>query len=415
MHSRILEALTAALDELAARRLVVGFSGGRDSSVLLHALVKLQASSALAALHVNHGLHRDADDWQRHCESICRAWGVPLKVVRLGLVSGPNAEQRARKARYAAFSEHTCTGDCLLLAHHRDDQVETMLLRLMRGGATVGMAAMPRRRAIGRGELARPLLELPGTELQRYARDCELSWVDDPSNESEQFDRNYVRHRILPLLEQRWPGYRQVMARTAALMGDAARLMREISDEDMCTRLGVDGSLAIGDLHNLSELRQLNLLHGWLTSHEVLTPSRNRLRELVRQSKSGVDAQPCVLFGEVEIRRFRDALHVVRPHVGGTDEQMRWRPPERARWCGGTLWAQPVVGHGLLRDAVSELEVRARRGGERVSPSGRVTRPLKKLLQEAHVPPWLRFRLPLAHVGEALVVVPGVLVSEGWQ
>lgn len=415
MQSPVLEALKATLSQLAPRRLVVAFSGGRDSTVLLHGLVSLAPRGEVGALHVNHAMQPDADAWQRHCESICRDWGVPLKTVGVHVVSGPGAEQRAREARYAALAEHTCAGDCVLLAHHLDDQVETMLLRLMRGGATLGLAGMPRRRPLGGGELVRPLLDVTGAEILAHARAFDLSWVNDPSNESEHFDRNYLRHRVLPLLEQRWPGYRRVMARNSALMVEAAALMSEIADADMHARLGPDGALAIADLEGLSDLRQQNLLRGWLGVHGVQTPSRNRLRELVRQSGSRRDGQPCVRFGEVEIRRFRDALYVTRPYADHEAEPLRWQPPQRAAWCGGTLWARPVVGRGLRHDAALEFEVRRRHGGERLRPSGGRTRELKHVLQEARVPPWLRGRLPLVFAGETLVAVAGVCVGEGWQ
>lgn len=412
---RILETLGLAISECGSDRLVVAFSGGLDSSVLLHGLVSLDMPFELRAIHVNHGLHPDAAEWEAHCEATCRAWHVPLDVARLALTAGPSDEQRAREARYEAFAEHTLVGDCLLLAHHLDDQVETILLRLLRGAGSAGIAGMPRRRPLGQGELLRPLLELPRSALEGYAHDAGLAWVDDPSNESERFDRNYLRHRVLPVLAARWPGYRRVMARSSELMEDTAAIMREIADGDMRTRLGGEGTLCIGDLQRLSELRQLNLLHGWLASNGIRTPSRRRLRELARQCESGEDRMPCIRFGDVEIRRYRNALHVVRSYTANHEARLEWCPPQPARWCGGTLWAEPTTGGGLARAGFARLVVRARSGGERVRAAGRPTKPVKKLLQEAHVPPWLRFRLPLLHVGDELVAAPGVFIGEGWQ
>lgn len=416
MRSPILEPLRSALAEHRAGRSIVGFSGGLDSSVLMHGLVSLCPKTELRALHVNHGLDARADAWEAHCRRVCSAWAVPLDVVKLDLARGAGLEQRARDARYAAFAGRMRAGDRLLLAHHRDDQIETIFLRLMRGGGAVGVAGMPRQRRIGAAVLVRPLLDVSRAEIERYARDVGIEWVEDPSNESEHFDRNYIRHRLLPIVEARWPGYRQVMARSSALLEDAALLMREIAAEDMRGRLLDDGRLSVGDLDRLSELRQLNLLRGWLARHDVPTPSRNRLHELLRQCASGGDRGPCVRFGMREVRRYRDALHVVRPFEG-IDERptARWSPPDRLDWCGGALWAERCEGGGLRAEGLDSLDVRIRRQGERVRPSGRPTRPLKKLLQEACVPPWLRFRLPVLVVGDEAVAVPGVFVAEGWQ
>jgi len=244
----------------------------------------------LRAIHINHGLHPDAARWAQHCEAICQRWNVPFSTVELDLLRKLSAtadkpiagiEKAARDGRYAVFAAQLAPGEALLLAHHRDDQMETMLLRLLRGAGPKGLAGMPRTRAIGEGFLWRPLLEVDRTELLAYATTQKLRWIDDESNADQQFDRNYLRHAVLPLLETRWPGYRESWRKSATLQAEAAELLEALAESDL-QRLRVEAAneLPLAGVAELSPARRRNLLRHWLLSLNMPEPSWNTLQQL---------------------------------------------------------------------------------------------------------------------------------------
>jgi tRNA(Ile)-lysidine synthetase-like protein len=256
VEGSVLHAVDAALEHCAAQfdragRLYVGFSGGLDSTVLLHALVHARAKhwrGRTVALHANHGLHASAQDWQRHCDACCRGLDVPLRSSELAIeVLGAGTEAAARTARYAWFDQHLEHGDLLLLAHHQDDQAETLLLRLLRGAGPEGLAGMPAQRDIGAGRLLRPLLSLPRQVLEDYARLHALEWVEDPSNASSDYDRNFLRREVLPLLEKRWPGYRRTFSRAATQLTAMAE-QQPVAALQVCTSVVGDPGFLLAEL-----------------------------------------------------------------------------------------------------------------------------------------------------------------------
>ena len=213
---------------------VVGFSGGADSSALLFALTELagQLDTPVSAVHINHGIHKDADVWQEHCQNFCQQHSVPLRCIAVHPTKsgGQGLEAEARHLRYEAISALLATGDCLLTAHHRDDQTETVLLNLMRGSGIDGLSAMPEHRPLGAGSLQRPLLDFQNSELRRYLEDNNLSWLEDPSNQLLNHDRNFMRHEVIPLLESRWPGLNHRLGLTRVTMAESRTLLEPLAD-----------------------------------------------------------------------------------------------------------------------------------------------------------------------------------------
>ena len=252
----------------------VAFSGGLDSSVLLHLLAELarrEAVPALSAIHVQHGLQPVAAAWPEHCRQFCAALGIPLQVVAVQVVAQASVEQAARQARYAAFAEHLQPGAVLFSAQHRDDQAETLLFRLLRGAGVRGLAAMPGQRPLGRGTLLRPLLDCSRAELQGYAEAHGLSWIEDPSNADTRFSRNFLRQRVMPLLAERWPQASVALARSAAHLSEAEQLLGELARMDLQAARGEPlfpwlalPSLELSLVMQLSDARQRNLLRHWL-------------------------------------------------------------------------------------------------------------------------------------------------------
>jgi len=412
----------------------VALSGGVDSVVLLAALVDLRRSRKrwrdvpLRALHVHHGLRPAADDWARHCRTLCRELGVPLQVRRVRVASGTGAslEAEARRARYAALERGLRRDEWLLTAHHVDDQLETMLLQWMRGAGVAGLAAMPQRAAFARGWLMRPLLSMSRDELLLLARAQRLAWVEDDSNVDERFERNYVRARVLPILRARWPAAARVAARSAGHLGEAKELLEEIAALDVAGLCAPGGAVELSKLASLSIARQRNALRHWLTARGLTMPDTVHLERIrVELSAARTDAQPLVRWAGGEVRRFRGRLYAftaaqsaalaLRPHeaqrallqpsLQPSLKLWDWRRRKRFELAENRgvlrLVADP---HGNIDGAKlpAKLWVGLRAGGEkiRIVASG-PHRAVKELLRNAAVPPWERERLPLLHAQPA--------------
>jgi tRNA(Ile)-lysidine synthase len=402
----------------------VAYSGGVDSHVLLHALAAVRARlpAALGAVHVNHGLHAAAADWGRHCDDVCRRLDVPLvELYADGRPDqGESPEAAARRARYTALRAWLTAGHGLLTAQHEDDQAETLLLQLLRGSGVRGLAAMPAVTPLGAGLLLRPLLEENRRTLLAYARANVLQWSEDPSNQDDRLDRNFLRHRILPELRRRWPALSDTVARSARHCAEAAVLLEQLASGDLrvCAGTRAD-TLVVTALRALSPGRQRNVLRHWLQARCGTPPSTAVLARIRHDMlASRADAGPCVRWSGFELRRYREHLFLL-PQRGARD------PDRRLSWSlegalelpdgGGILRVKHTVGNGLRAAALGPngVQVGYRQGGERCRPAGHGHhRRLKKLFQEAGVPPWERTHIPLIFVENQLAAVVGYWVCE---
>ena len=388
----------------------IGYSGGLDSTVLLHLLHRWSLRNTappLRALHVNHGMQSSADTWAAHCADNCAALAVPLETHTVSVSGG---EAGARAARYAVFETCLCEGGVLFLAHHLDDQVETFFLRLMRGAGVAGLAGMPECRALGGGVLARPLLDTPRSEIQRYAQRQRLSYVDDPSNANTAIDRNFLRAEVLPRLGSRWPGYRRAVARAGAHMACADSMLRDALGvpDSVISVTGEPGcpleALTVQDCDVAAQrLRQ------WLKLQDCEAPGSASLREFVRQlAASSTDAAPRLDAGSYVLQRYRDAVYRLPPlHEAPPVGSKSLRLGQRLNIAGvGELALVPATSHGLALYAADTPHVAWRSGGERVRLAHRDTSvTLKALLQARQVPPWWRKSVPLLYLGEELLSV----------
>lgn len=405
-----------------ASRYLVAYSGGVDSHVLLHALAQLRDAGArvsLAAVHINHGLHADASAWAQHCARVCTDLQVPLvmRAVHAHADAGESPEDAARHARYAALLQALKPSDVLLTAHHQDDQAETLLLQLLRGAGPRGLAAMPGIAPLGEGWLARPLLSVPRAMLRAYADEHQLRWIDDPSNSDTRFDRNYLRAEILPNLKQRWPAATATLARSAQHCAEAVELLQELAQQDMNVALLSPSSLSVPQLLLLSRARQRNVLRLWIECRGLPLPQQRHLEHVLSDVlHAPPDAEPCVRWPGVEVRRYRDALHAMSPlsEPPATVDAV-WRVETPLHIDGaGTLRAQQSSGAGLAAAVCRDgVRVTFRGGGERIKPVGRVHHAtLKHLFQEAGVPPWQRERVPLIFIGASLAAVVGFWIAD---
>lgn len=417
--------LIQRLDELAGSaepaRYLVAYSGGLDSTVLLHALRRAAARSApITAVHVNHGLQADADSWERRCRRFAEQLGVDYIERRIELPAadprGP--EGAARAARYAALLELVQAGDHLLTAHHEDDQAETLLLNLMRGSGAAGLAGIGPVQPFGKGLLLRPLLDVPRAKLEDYAAAHALEWCEDPSNADTRFDRNFLRREILPALRRRWPAVSSRLARSARLLREASELQDELAALDLAALGGDPARLGLTALRGLSPARQRNVLRLAIRRLGLPAAPSTRLEQAVRELLPAArDAQPLVRWPGGELRRFRRFVYVLPP--------LEYRvPPEDMVLAadGSTLPLGGALGSLALERAArgidpllveDGLRVRFRAGGETLRPAGRShTQPLKKLLQERGVLPWMRGFVPLLYADRQLVAVGDLWTAE---
>lgn len=409
------DALAVALRQLRggelAGRYCVAWSGGVDSTALLHALLELSAARpgmALRALHVEHGLHADAPRWARHCEVKAADLGVALDVLRVQVVAdGRGLEAAAREARYAALEFRLAPGECLLTAHHLDDQAETVLLQLLRGAGPRGLAGMPAARPFGEGAHLRPLLGFGRDAIQAYARRARLEWLEDPANDDERFARSYLRSRVMPALRARWPDASRSIARAArhqaaagALIERAAAQAAEPLTEGECLR--ADG------LASLEAPLQHAVLCHWIRSRGFPLPGAARLATILDDVlHCRRDAAPLVSWPGAELRRYRQRLYLLEPLAPVVPpHQPAWRTdhPFELPADLGSLRAVPAVGAGIRAGEV--LRVAFRHGGERIRPLGTAqAKSLKKLFQEAAIVPWMRERVPLVYAPGGLAAV----------
>ena len=398
-------------------RVCVGLSGGIDSVVLLHALWRMARAEApairLSAAHVHHGISTRADDWAAFCSACCARLEVPLRVVRVEVPrdSGEGLEGAARRLRHGVFAE--LDADWLALAHHRDDQAETVLLNLLRGAGVAGAAGMLAERPQPRGPaLVRPLLGVARAAIEGYAEAHGLAWVDDESNGDRHFRRNFLRHDVMPPLEQKFPGAGASLARAAAHFAEAAALLDDLAALDRQAVAAASGRIALDAFHGLAPARARNLLrHAWSRAG-FRAPDARWIDEAQKQlATAGASSELRLATADGELHVYRGELHLVPLREAPPAVPVPWSGQEALPWAGGRVRFTASTGQGLRRGALAEKHVllQARQGGERLQPDARrPRRTLRNLLQENAVPPWERERLPLLWIDGRLAWVGAI-------
>lgn len=393
---------------LSAKRILLGYSGGLDSSVLLHLLAheKVLSDKSVMAIHINHGLSEYADQWQEHCQLQCDQLGVKLiiKKVNLSRDTGESLEKLARDARYHVFQTLMQANDRLLTAHHQNDQAETLLLQLFRGAGLKGMSAMPLSKPLGKGNLFRPLLSYSRVELETYAQLHGLNYINDDSNFDTDFDRNYIRHKILPSLQMKWPNAVKNIARSAQHHADAQYLLDLQASQDLVKVQLTTRKLSIQRLELLSISRQRNVLRYWIGHQDYPLPSEAVLQQIIDQALlAEPDAEPLITWADIEVRRFNQALYIM-PALNHFDSSQV------------IPWKNQYQLKGIaMTELKGKLSIRYRRGGERFHPQGRdKSQTLKKLMQEWKIPTWQRDRTPLLYHDDQLIAVIGYAFAQGY-
>lgn len=406
------------------KRFWIAYSGGLDSHVLLHALVEqgINNDYECHAVHIHHNLHAHADEWAEHCQQQAADLGITFHCIKVDAtkLKGESQEAVSRAARYSALSDLMSTNDCLLTAHHQDDQAETLLLQLLRGSGIKGLAAMPTLSAFSQGFHARPLLDYSRKQLLNYATHHQLQWIEDSSNADESFDRNYLRHQVLPIIKQRWPSASKTISRVAQHAGQADQLLMQLARSDyayVCADTA--NRLRIDRLWELTSAQQINVLRYWLHRLDLPIPSAIKLSHVISDVLSSrIDATPLVTWPGVEIRRYQNELFALLPlESHDASATIAWDLTQDLQLptnLGVLTATQSQQGNLLLPDN-TDITVRFRQGGENIQLVGKQHRQsLKKLMQTWQIPTWQRDRIPLIYHKENLVCVAGWAIDAAY-
>lgn len=416
-----LENLSFDTKKLDNKIFLVAYSGGLDSHVLLHLCAEAQLN--IRAVYINHGLQQEANQWQRHCQLVCENLKIHFESICVDATpkSGQSPEEAARNARYRALKENLKNQEILLTAHHQDDQAETLLLQLMRGAGTAGLASMPAEQVFGDGSHWRPMLDVSREQIKQYANDNKLQWIDDPSNQDTSFDRNFLRQDVVPLLQQRWPQVSATIKKSADIQQENLELIQAMAEIDLANVITANLEvISLKRLSFLSSVRQFNLLRFWIKQVGLDKPTRN----IIQQIQSTVlpaaeDASPLVSWENTELRRFKDELYLMTS-LQAHDEKLTfdWDVKQNLNinHLALTITANHRVTEGLaVKYLEKNLTIKFRHGGEKIKPVGQQhTSSLKNLMQQKEIPPWCRSRIPLLYIDDELACVCGYWVADSY-
>lgn len=431
------------------KTLIIAYSGGVDSQVLLCALAKLkqqgQLDNNLVVCHVNHGLSPDADAWQAFAKNQCERFSLPLITHKLQLKkqAQQSLEAIARDARYTLLSQASEESAIIVTGHHLNDQAETFLLALKRGAGLKGLSAMPARLTLGQHSLARPLLTIARADIIAYANQHQLKWIEDESNQDQAFDRNFLRHTVLPELENRWPSFSHTLSRSAGHCQDAQALLEELAETDLAKVSEAEHVLSVPSLLALSPLRFNNVVRHFLAQHHKLMPSRAQLLQIFQQLSTPKDKNPTVKIGDYSLRRFGQQLHLTAnfQNIAAWQTQLpQQTEPAKIDLPDGlgqilvskefeavdkenmATQTSALVDKENLR--VVELclptpkqvvSIRFHHDNPTCLPHFRdKSRALKKILQEAKIPTWQRQRIPFVYYDDTLVAALGLFICKSY-
>jgi tRNA(Ile)-lysidine synthase len=401
------------------KTIFIAYSGGLDSHVLLHLCASDEKlKTKLTAVYINHGLQQEAESWGRHCETVCRNLDVSFLSFKVNAQARPgeSPEEAARNARYAAFKSLLNQDDVLLTAHHAEDQLETVLLHLFRGGGLRGLSGIPASLPFGKGRVIRPLLDVPKAQILAYANHHKLVLIEDPSNLDSKFDRNFLRNQLIPMIKTRWPALDATVSRSARHCADAGELLATIAEEGLTEVANVeDNALNLKRLRGYSSLQQDLIVRCWFQRHGLKPPSEKLLQQiLVNVIGANADAAPLVKTQGRMLRRYRDKLYLLSAASTVIPDQISWPGGQMALQIGDECYEAISGSAGIPLEIwqTAEKIVKFRAGGESITLPGRQGRhSLKNLFQEKAIPPWERSRIPLIYLDNRLAAVGGYWIS----
>ena len=403
----------------------LAYSGGMDSSVLLHLfyLNKEKIKHQIEVLYVNHGLQQEADDWADFCQKQCEDYDFSFTELKISesCPKGESVEAWAREKRYQLIEDIMKPKDVLFSGHHKDDQVETFFLHALRGAGARGLSAMPLIKKKKDTFYARPLLIYSREDIKHYANEHDLIWQEDKSNSDSRYDRNYFRHKLSPIIEDRWPAYRETINRLIEHQKETRLLLDELAIEDInSAKHDNETSLDINIIKTLSKARQKNLLFVWLEQLGLQIPGSRHIEKIISDIiHSDLDKSPCVNWADVEIRRYKNTLYALKKLQDyDVDTEFKWQPESILNIFEETLMAKQGKGIGISQNKINEdnFIIRFRKGGEKIKPDNAShSKTVKQLFQERSVLPWYRNKIPLIYVNDELVAIPGFCVDKKYM
>jgi tRNA(Ile)-lysidine synthase len=401
----------------------IAYSGGMDSSVLLHLFHtnEIKINQEVEVLYVNHGLQQEADDWGKFSKKQCQQYDLPFTQLQINdnCPKGESIEAWARDKRYELIEEIMNENDVLFTGHHKDDQVETFFLQALRGAGPRGLASMPIIKEKNNTFHVRPLLSYSREDLTHYATEHNLKWQDDKSNVDNRYDRNYFRHNVAPIIEERWPAYRDTVSRLIEYQKEYKHLLNDVASDDIKSTLQVNKSLNLEMIKTLSVARQKNLVFVWLRQLSLQSPGSKNIEKIITDViNSSTDKSPCVNWANVEVRRYKNSLYAMSAmQEYDVDIEFKWQPENILNLFEETLFAKPEQGIGISKEKVKEAEfiIRFRKGGEEIKPDNfSHNKTVKQLFQERSVLPWFRDKIPLVYIDNELAAIPGFCVDKNF-
>jgi len=399
---------------------IIAYSGGVDSHVLLHACSTLKASFNAVnfkAIYIDHGLHQDSKKWTVHCQRTSENLGIDFlsEAVNAVDVKGDGPEQAARHARYDALRKHCLENALLLIAQHQDDQAETLMLQLFRGAGVKGLASMPRLAAFGEGYIGRPFLELSQQDILNYAAQCQLNWVEDTSNLELTYDRNFLRQQVIPLIKERWPAFAKTTARTASHCAEASSILNDYASTLLKGNSSAD--LCVDSIEGQTDKVKRLVLRQWLANNAVRMPSEKILHQLLPLITLTLGKSACVAWAEYQVRLYNGSLYFSEQQSDALPTKDICWQAEQIELPGslGVLRKKRVMSGGISEHfwLESRLSIRHRVGGESIKLVGSLGRKkLKKLYNEAKIFPWVRGDVPLIYIDDELVAVADLWLDE---
>ncbi|MBI79070.1 MAG: tRNA lysidine(34) synthetase TilS [Gammaproteobacteria bacterium] len=421
MIEKFLKKIKASLEHFISlndiKTISIAYSGGLDSTVLLYTISRLNLQICIKAIHVNHQLDSKSSSWEDFCRDNCEKLNIKFisKTASLNLENKGNIEERAREARYAFFKEELSSNDLLVTAHHADDQLETFLYRFLRGSGVRGLRGILDYNNFGKGFLARPLLNTTKSEIKDVAKEWKLQWIEDPSNKDIGYDRNYLRHQVVPLINNRWPSSAVIAARTSKQMKDAEELLNVLADLDL--ELIPDKKRIPVELITIhSEARLNNLLRKLITDLDLPIPSSMHLKKLYDALYiSRPDAETQIKWKGLEARIFKGVLYLFEP-IDSFSNHNRGVISKEKKWISpvGELRLEKTSSIGIPDSWVNKgLEIRFREGGEKFKLiNTHHHKTLKSLFQSKSIVPWMRNKIPLIYYEDQLVAIADLWISD---
>ena len=417
------ELITNEIASLGVAKFTIALSGGVDSMVLLDLLSKAKRSSdVIKAIHINHNLHESSKEWVDFAKDACKKYKLPLIIESINpKQEGFGLEAEAREQRYKKFKEIILDNECLLTAHHLDDQIETTLFRIFRGTGLDGLRSIRKKAKFGKGLLCRPLINIPREAIEQYAKLNDIKWIEDPSNKNIDFDRNYLRNNIVPSIKKRWPNAQKTITRLSSLAENNQKLLHELAKEDI-GEIEKFNVLDIGILSNKSSLRINNIFRFMILKNKMGIPSLKVLENGIETLINAKSDSPIITWDGFSIRRYKNTLYFFNPDLK-QDEirplKMKWFIDETINLGGnrGSIQARFIKGQGIaLNKCPKSLEIKYRKGGEQIKPSvHKITKSLKNLFQENNVLPWVRDQIPLFYLDEELISVGDLWLNQDYK